>query len=358
MNTETEIEEQEEQNYTFFVNLLNSQNQIEDIHFLCIGDPHFRIKDSNEVDTYLTNMNEFISNQHFDFIVLLGDILHYHERIENVSVLNKAYELITNLRYKTDHLFILVGNHDMINNEQFLTDNHWMNGLKEWNNITIVDKGAIYSIKNRRFTFSPYVPKSKFIHALNIIDEHWKGSDIIFAHQDFYGCNYGFCIDNTGDRWDETFPFIISGHIHEKQRIGNNIYYTGASRFIDAGEKVDKTIMTGIIFNNRLYITEHSLNLPKNITMNVSVEDFENLNIETNSKVRVIVSGTKEELKSMKSREKFKELEEQGVKFKLRTKKTAVVNVSLRGNFRDILKGFVEMENNDSVKELYNKYIL
>lgn len=356
--SDIELPELNERDCSFSVHLNFSESN-DEIYFLAIGDAHFRIKDANEVDTYLTNMNDFISDKHFDFVVLLGDVLHYHERIENVSILNKAYELISNLRKRTDHLFVLVGNHDMINNEQFLTDNHWMNGLKEWHDITIVDKGAKYFVKGRNFTFSPYVPKSKFINALNIINENWKQSDVIFAHQDFYGANYGFCIDNTGDKWDETFPFIMSGHIHEKQKIGRNIYYTGASRFIDAGEKIDKTIATGLIVNNRLYITEHSLNLPKNITMSVSVSEFENLQFDTTkSKIRVIVSGTKEELKTLSSQEKFKQLEEQGIKFKLRTKKKAIVNVSLRGNFRDILKGFIENENNDKLKELYKKYIV
>ena len=35
---------------------------------------------------------------------------------------------------------LLVGNHDYINNQQFLTNNHWMNAMKDWNNVTIIDK--------------------------------------------------------------------------------------------------------------------------------------------------------------------------------------------------------------------------
>ena len=49
--------------------------------------------------------------------------------------------------------YILVGNHDMINNQQFLTDNHWMNGLKQWDNIVIVDHPVQLLHNERSYVF-------------------------------------------------------------------------------------------------------------------------------------------------------------------------------------------------------------
>ena len=34
---------------------------------------------------------------------------------------------------------VIVGNHDLINNQQFLTENHWMNAMKQWDNVTVCD---------------------------------------------------------------------------------------------------------------------------------------------------------------------------------------------------------------------------
>ena len=45
--------------------------------------------------------------------------------------------------------YILVGNHDLINNQQFLSTNHWMNALKDWPNIFIVDKPTTLSNKSK-----------------------------------------------------------------------------------------------------------------------------------------------------------------------------------------------------------------
>ena len=34
---------------------------------------------------------------------------------------------------------VIVGNHDLINNQQFLTQNHWMNAMKDWENVRVID---------------------------------------------------------------------------------------------------------------------------------------------------------------------------------------------------------------------------
>ncbi len=66
----------------------------------------------------------------------------------------------------------------------------------------------------------PYVPPGRFVEALNIIDnEWWKNVNCIFAHQEFYGCKMGAIESIEGDKWDHSFPLVISGHIHSEQRL-------------------------------------------------------------------------------------------------------------------------------------------
>ena len=39
-----------------------------------------------------------------------------------------------------EELYVLVGNHDYINNSQYLSGNHWMTVFKGWENVKVVDK--------------------------------------------------------------------------------------------------------------------------------------------------------------------------------------------------------------------------
>jgi len=95
--------------------------------FLVIGDIHIKEDNVNEINILLKNIEVIFANQEyvsiqdeysniqtfpepFDHIVLLGDILHHHEKIFSQS-LNRALNFI-NRCTELCHTYILVGNHD------------------------------------------------------------------------------------------------------------------------------------------------------------------------------------------------------------------------------------------------------
>ena len=159
-----------------------------------------------------------------------------------IPFLVKAYEFIDAVR-KLCKTYILVGNHDHINGTQFLTSNHWLNGLKEWDNVIVVDTVLQDCIKGEKFIFSPYVPPGRFEDALNTLEDDWKDTLCIFAHQEFYGCKMGGVLSVEGDKWSLDYPNIISGHIHDNQTIQKNIYYPGSSLEISYGQIKENIIL-------------------------------------------------------------------------------------------------------------------
>jgi DNA repair exonuclease SbcCD nuclease subunit len=210
---------------------------MESKRILCIGDPHFRVENITEVEEFIAKLIPLIEDRKPDFIVVLGDLLHTHERVHTIA-LNKAYDFINQLR-KLAKTFVIVGNHDYIQNQQFLTENHWMNGMKEWENVVIVDK----VLEFEDFVFCPYVPPGRFEEALDTLSGYdWRQSSCIFAHQEFYGCKMGAIISVDGDKWGESFPVVVSGHIHSKQQPQKNVYYTGSAMQHAFGESEENII--------------------------------------------------------------------------------------------------------------------
>ena len=191
---------------------------------LFIGDIHIKFNNLKEVETLENKILKL--KQHITFIVIAGDVLDTHEKI-NTQLLNKAYNFIQTCRRKAP-VYVLVGNHDYINNQQFLTSNHWMNGLKEWSNIYVVDKPMYYD--NGKYLFMPYVPVGRFIDALTVSDKKfdWKKCICIFAHQEIKNCKMGPIQSIEGDEWELKWPMLISGHIHERQNVQKNILYPGS----------------------------------------------------------------------------------------------------------------------------------
>lgn len=266
-----------------------------------IGDPHFKLNNTLINDVFVEQcLNICKQNNHNCIIVLGGDVLDTHERLHQTPF-NKAIEFIDNLR-KINQLFILVGNHDYENNTQFLTKKHWMNSLKNWENVTIVDK--IVSFEN--YIFVPYVPPGRFMEALDTSNSDWREVKCIFAHQEFKGCNLGSSTSEYGDKWPLHYPLVISGHIHKAHSPQKNIIYPGSVIQQNFGEENNETNILLIDFNLRenFIFTNIPLNIPKLKTMIINCDDFEktikSLKIQVLDKIRIICKGEEENFRRIK----------------------------------------------------------
>lgn len=190
---------------------------------LFVTDLHIKIPTFDQLDGLTNYLKEWFKKNSVSFIVIGGDTLDSHERI-CLHALKKACEF-TSFLMGYGHVYILVGNHDYINNSQFLSKNHWLNCLEFWPGVTVVDE-PMY-IDHLNITCVPYTFPGRFNEAL-FKCEKWQESKVIFAHQEFKGCKMGSITSLHGDEWNSHIP-IISGHIHEKQELENNIYYPGSS---------------------------------------------------------------------------------------------------------------------------------
>lgn len=191
---------------------------------LFIGDVHIKKQNLGDVDKLISKIESW-DEALPDIALVAGDVLDTHERLQT-QLMNKAYELVSALRRKM-LTYILVGNHDYINNSQFLSHEHWMTGLKELDNVVVVDYPTVYEKHGSKIVFVPYVPPGRFVEALDKVE--WKDATCIFAHQEIKGCKMGAIVSIEGDKWDESWPFVVSGHIHEKQRPQSNVYYPGSA---------------------------------------------------------------------------------------------------------------------------------
>lgn len=232
------------------------------LKILTVGDPHFKKNNIPDCDLLITRLKDLIVKENPNYIIILGDVLDTHETIDECP-LNKAYEFITMCKTYAP-TYILVGNHDYRNNSQFLSENHWMNGIKEWSNCVVVDKVVELKVVDKTFFLLPYVPEGRFMDALNTYPtDDWKRANTIFCHQEFLGCKMGAFISEKGDAWPLDFPFIVSGHIHQQQQPQPNIYYTGSSLQNAFGES-ERNIIAILGWTDTLLpnIREIDLDLP------------------------------------------------------------------------------------------------
>jgi DNA repair exonuclease SbcCD nuclease subunit len=339
---------------------------------IAIGDPHIKLDNFDEFNLFEESLHHLIDNELPDLIVVLGDILHYHEKIFT-PCLNRAYHFIKKLGEKTK-TFVLVGNHDMINNQQFLSQNHWMNSLKKKHpeieeNIVIVDTVVRYS----NFVFCPYVFPGRFTEALRTLDDYdYTLASVIFAHQEFRGCKMGAITSEEGDLWEDSkLPLVVSGHVHLNQWVGDKVYYTGSALQHAFGES-ERNIIAVITVKDKdnINIREIDLELPRKKIISTDVYNLDKVADRvlnkikkgiTLDKIKISISGSVDEFKNLKTTENYKKLVKEGVKVVFKQKQIKNSGVEhqeiVDDNFSEILRKLIIDGGDVELYKIYEKFI-
>jgi len=318
---------------------------------LFIGDPHFQVDNIQDVEIFISKVYSLVDAKKYDFVCILGDLLHTHEKIHSVPM-NKAIEFVTKLATMTKDVILLVGNHDMYSNQEYLNTNHWMNCLKSIPRVHVIDTVTKLCFKNMDLVFVPYVYPGKFKLALDSMLADWSSCKCIVAHQEFFGCSMGAIKSVDGDVWSEHYPPVISGHIHNNQMIEPNIYYPGSALQHSFGD-TGKNIVAGVTFEekSRFYILEEiDLDLPRKKIIYSNVKDKIVIPVvKQGERVRMTISGNQDEFKAFKKSENYKKLLNSGIKVVFRPEKLDIASNCAAtkddicvSDFGNILKKMVE----------------
>ncbi|NDH07231.1 hypothetical protein EBX93_15150, partial [bacterium] len=293
---------------------------------LLVGDLHYQPKNLDDARTFSSKLVALVKERKPTFVVLLGDLLHTNGDVKVVAH-NVVIKLIKDLK-EISQVYVLIGNHDLINHTQFLTENHIFNPLKEWKNVVIVDKPVLKEYGQHMLTFCPYVPKGRFKEALeNVLTlegKIWENSTCIFAHQEFKGCKMGAAISEDGDEWDENLPPIFSGHIHDSQVVGKNIYYVGSAMQHSYAEKSEKAVWLISFKEDKNFSCEKiDLKMKKKKILYYKIEEVEskfNVDQTKTYDIKLVLEGSPEQFKTFRKSKYYKLLvDEKKVKVSFQT---------------------------------------
>jgi len=247
------------------------------------------------------------------------------------------------------------------NNQQFLTTNHWMNILKEWEGLEVVDKVQTCELDGELFVMVPYVPPGRFEEALNTSGNQWKKSTCIFAHQEFYGCKMGAVTSIDGDQWPIAHPRVVSGHIHSKDKLQENLYYTGSAMQHAFGESEKNTVAVLEFEMGNYKIKEVDLKIPRKRSISTTLKKAMDFEIpETSDTLMLSIAGVNpEEFRAFQKSKKYKELQQAGIKIKFNQKRSELLTEVAReavtegSDFRQILHSLVQREKNSYLTSVY-----
>ena len=336
---------------------------------LCIGDPHFQVKNTEETQIFVNEVNRWLleNGQKIDAIVILGDVLHNHETIYTFP-LNQAIEFF---EMCSSHklTYILVGNHDMTSNTVFLEPHHWMNSFKKWKNVVIVDVPTMIA---DNILAIPYVPNGRMKEALDKVENWQQNCKLIIGHQLLNGAKMGAIIETNVEEWQDDYPLCISGHIHDKQWVKHNLFYSGSSMQHAFGESHNKSLTLVEVPENEgsCVIEEIYLNIKLKEIVHVTVDELQKIMEQEKDKKsdfidkKLVIKDDPDKIAALKQSAAFKELEQSKLFTRIQCKTKAISddqtldsNIVVNSSFESLVMTSVIMEN-DPYLLSFAKYIM
>src|SRR3990167_6740571 len=415
----------------------NKYNNKYNTRIIVIGDVHFMLR--NRIDTSLAHKRilNIIQLTRPDFVVVLGDVMHEHNKMEIVNHVH-AMDFLHDICILCP-LYIIVGNHDRVNNSVYCDRYHPFTACHWWPNTRVADKPISDIINNNLYVFVPYVHPGRFIEALNEFTPEWSnvgsnvelnvgsnvgsssvlnvgssselnvgsnvgsnvelnvgsnvgsssglnvgssselnvgsnvgsnvelnvGSNVvssselnvetsvesnvvstssstssssstffpapktvmIFAHQEFYKVKMGAIVSEVGDKWASDLPLVVTGHVHQYQRLQDNILYVGTPIQHGFGDTPDKSISLIEVGQDKSWTEERLfLDLPAKITLRLHCSDITDDYMPPEGEVRLVIHGDAVEWEILAKKQVIRRLEAMGVKIKPVTHRPAPTN--------------------------------
>lgn len=305
---------------------------------LCVGDPHAKISNIKDIKLLAEKIVAIVKEIKPDAVVILGDL---HDTSDH-AYLQAWNSVISFLKLISDEIatYYIIGNHCAINNQIFLTDEHFFNAFKQWPNLTIVD----YPTWVGNCLMVPYVPPGRFIEALGAAGK-WTDASVILAHQEFYGAQMGAITSMTGDMWSDSNPLVVSGHIHDSQWIGRNVYYVGTPYQTSFGDKGEKTIAL-VDTDNCNITTMPIIGMPKKISIKTNATEFLDLSVDDGHHYRITIHDTSERISKLKVTDFYKEVASKAKIISIPIDAAQISkSVAKTDNYASILKKSIEKES-------------
>lgn len=211
---------------------------------LVVGDPHIRVKEFQFNQLMLDEIVEIARSRKPDFIVVLGDTLDTHNKVD-IGPLSRAIDWLAKLK-EISKLYLLIGNHDIRNNQVNLCKEefkeHPFTSLKYWSDTVVIDDVTTFKVGNHNFLATPFVPVGEYHDTIK--EQDLSLFTACFSHTSFRGVKYRLedAPINCPDVWPDDAPPMFAGHDHEYQVVKHNLIYIGTPGQQDFGASPDKAV--------------------------------------------------------------------------------------------------------------------
>lgn len=280
---------------------------------LIIGDLHIKNSNLTNISIIQTDIMNILTSgkRKIAFVVILGDTLNDHGHID-LECLNVAADLFESIMSTGIPLFVLIGNHDRKDHKVYMTDRHPFRGFNGRPGIVIVHKCFTYTLPVRsigidsdqemKFCFVPFVPDGMYMKALSDCNINPNEITMFFSHSEFKGCNINKLSKSECDEWPLDYSLNISGHIHDREIVQDNLIYVGTPFQHTYKDSSEKGIYLMDLTNGEFKLEMCELRIPKKIIVKVHYTQLDRIQLDPKYDIRLEIHGPTQYVRELMSR--------------------------------------------------------
>lgn len=257
-----------------------------------ISDIHFGVRNNSEL--YLEIIKNFftktliktLQDYKITDVRILGDLFDCRNNI-NVRTLNVVLDIFDwyQLNHPEIKFKILLGNHDIYYKNRI--DVNSVNVLRNFYNVSIINKVTIENIKNKSIITYPWMisNSNESLHFLNIPDSD-KKYDLCLGHFEVKGFEISkgiVDIDNLDIKFFRNYKKVFTGHYHLKNTL-ENISYLGCPYQLDWGDYGDDKGINIWDLEKEEHIFVKNENSPEFIK--IQIDDIQNKNLQLLKRIK------------------------------------------------------------------------
>jgi len=231
-------------------------------------------------------------------IFFLGDLFHSRSKVQ-VRLISKLIDIFTNWNLYGIKIYLIKG-----------TSSHDGDGedyigylFKSLENVIILDNPCSFRFGKQYVIYViPSLDKDRMIWEISrFSDEISERKKILFIHGSVEGAkvmDYEVTDLNSiaVDKFT-SFHYVLAGHYHCHQKIGNNVYYVGSPYRVSFAEKDD---VKGFIHFKNGKVSFISLQVPNMLEICLPASNYKDISYNfTDSFVKIIIEGSELECKNV-----------------------------------------------------------
>jgi len=273
------------------------------MQFLVVGDLHYQTRNEIQTNLFHQELIKIIKEKQISHVVFLGDMMHRFEKID-LNPLTRISKLLEDIHIQNVEIYICIGNHD-ISNGDHVTNKHAFNPFKMWKNTHIIDFPQVFTVDNFSFCCLPYIPDGHVLKFLKDYNIDIPSVNLFFCHSDFLGSSINNLSKTKADKWLETYPLMIGGHLHDYEEVQKNLIYIGTPYQQTFSDSQNKGVYILNIDQNGFEIHKISLNIPSKIFLTINYKELYSV-IIPEGEVKIKIIGPITEVKKLLSTEELK----------------------------------------------------